>query len=107
MEHNYGRHDWGYGFETTSHSENIWKILEEEIKQAYRSIQNKDFYYLFLEAEIKYNNRNKIYIEIIIEFFICYNLVYDFDIYEIEKDPDFLYYEDLKALFDESDLSSG
>jgi hypothetical protein len=81
---------------------NVWNILEAEIKQTYRSIQNKDFYYLLLEAEFKYNNRNKTNIEIINEFFICYNLVYDFGIYGIEKDPDFLYYEDLNDLFDES-----
>ena len=40
--------------------------------------------------------------DIINEFFDCYNLVFDFDSYGIEKDPDFLYQEDLEALFDDS-----
>ena len=77
-------------------------MLKSEIKLSHRSIQNKDFYYILLEAEFKYNNRNKTQIELINEFFECYNLVYDFDNYGIEKGPDFLYYENLNALFDES-----
>lgn len=102
VEHDHGRHDWGYGYESTSHSENIWNVLQSEIKQTYRSIQNKDFFYILREAEFKYKNRNRSNIEIINEFFDCYNLVFDFDSYGIEKDPDFLYYEDLEALFDDS-----
>ena len=51
LEHNHGRHSWGYGYESTPHSENIWNVLEAEIKQTYRSIQNKDFYYILREAE--------------------------------------------------------
>ena len=86
--------------------------MQEEIRLSYRSIQNKDFYYILCEAEFKYNNRNKTQIELINEFFECYNLVYYFDNCGIEKDPevttlikkcpDFLYNENLNALFDES-----
>ena len=35
LESNHERHDWGYGFESISYSENIWNVLEEEIKQTY------------------------------------------------------------------------
>ena len=86
--------------------------MQEEIRLSYKSIQNKDFYYILCEAEFKYNNRNKTQIELINEFFECYNLVYYFDNCGIEKDlkvttlikkcPDFLYNENLNALFDES-----
>lgn len=92
----------GYGNESTSHSENIWNVLQAEIQQTYRSIQNKDFYYILREAEFKYKNRSKSNIEIINEFFDCYNLIYDFDSYGIEKDSNFLYYEDLEAMFNDS-----
>ena len=46
-------------YESTSHSENIMNALQSEIKESYKSIQNKNFFYFLLEAEFKYNNRNK------------------------------------------------
>ena len=61
LEHNHGRNDWGSGNEATSHSENIWNVLKDEIKSTYKSIQNKNFLYFLREAEFKYNNRNKSY----------------------------------------------
>ena len=101
LKHDHGRNDWGYGNESTSHSQNIWNDLQAEIQQTYRSIQNKDFYYILRKAEFKYKNRSKSNIEIINEFFGCYNLIYDFDSYGIEKDSNFLYYEDLEAMFND------
>ena len=102
LQHDHGRNYWGYGNQSTSHSENIWNVLKAEIQQTYRSIQNKDFYYILREAEFKYKNRSKSSIEIINEFFDCYNLIYDFASYGIERDSNFLYYEDLEAIFNDS-----
>jgi hypothetical protein len=46
---------------------------------------------ILYESEFKYNSRNKTHNEILNEFFDCYNLIYDFFNYRIEKDPEFLY----------------
>ena len=56
------------------------------------------------DEEFKYNNRNLTNIEIINEFFICYNFVYDFDIYGIEKVLIFSIMKILQALFDKSSV---
>ncbi len=69
LQHNHGRNDWGYGLEATSHEENIWNALKDEIKITCKSIPNKNFQYFLLEEKFKYVNRNKTHVELIKEFF--------------------------------------
>ena len=59
LQHNHGKNYWGYGLEASSHAENIWNVLKDEIKTTYTSIPNKNIPHSPREAEFKYVNRNK------------------------------------------------
>lgn len=82
----------GYVNQATSHSENIWNVLKDEIKATYKSIKNKDFLYFLREAEFKYNNTNKNYQDMITEFLACFNIIINFEEYGIEEDNNFYIY---------------
>ena len=90
LEHNHWRKDWGHGLEATSHAENIWNVLKDELKNSYKAITNKNFLYFLREAEFKYVNRNKTNDEMLKEFFDCFNLFSNFEVYGFEKDSFFL-----------------
>ena len=82
-----------YGLEATSHAENLWNVLKDEIKTTYKTIPNKNFLYFLREAEFKYVNRKKNNDELIQEFFECFSLVSNFQDFGFEKDSSFLYNE--------------
>lgn len=55
------------------------------MKETYKSMQNKDFLYFLCESEFKYVNSNKSFDDKMKEFFVCYNLVSNFEDYWIEN----------------------
>ena len=85
-----------------SHAENVLNVLEDEIKNTYKAIPNKNFLYFLCEAELKYINRNKTNDEMLKEIIDCFNLVSNFEVYVFEKDSSFLYNENLNELFNDS-----
>ena len=53
----------------------MWSILKGKIKSIYYVIPTKNIIHFIPEAEFKFKNREKNYIDILKEFFSCYDYI--------------------------------
>ena len=98
QNHSFG--SFGYGLESTSYIEAIWKILKSKIKSIYHVIPYKNLMRFVKEVEFKYIIRNKSYNEKIKEIFDC------FDYFQNVEDDQFYDNEFLNDSNDDYDISS-
>ena len=105
--HVHGQRDFGFGFDSTSHVEDVWGILKQELKNLYVKIRFHNFLYYLWESEFKYKYRNLSNEKKLEQFFAYYNLIKDSD-YDFDslKSDDFLNNEDLNINFYEDYDSS-
>lgn len=54
-----GRHDLGWGSESTSHIEQVWATFKRYIAKLYTTLNQKNFIYYVREIEFHYNARKK------------------------------------------------
>ncbi len=53
----------------------MWSILKNKIKSTYHVIPTKNIIHFIREAEFKFKNREKNYIDMLKEFFSCYDYI--------------------------------
>ena len=56
--HIHGKHDFGFGLDSTSNIKGIWRILKNELKRVYANIHAKNFLLFLKEAEFKVKNKH-------------------------------------------------
>ena len=75
FRHVHGRHDFGFGLQSTSHVKSIWTELKLNIKSIYKSIPSKNFLYFLRESEWKLKTKNLSFKEKLDDFFEMINLI--------------------------------
>lgn len=53
----HGSHDFRFGFESTSHVENLWSVLKAEIISIYKSIPSKNFLFFLKRSRMEDQNK--------------------------------------------------
>lgn len=75
ISHNHSNGIFGLGTQSTAHIEGLWSILKGKIKSTYNVTPTKNIIHFIREADFKFKNREKIYIDILKEFFSCYDYI--------------------------------
>ena len=90
--HNHGAGDFGFGISSTSHIENLWANIKNQIKSIYNKIPNKNFIYFLWEAEFRLILSKKKNEDKLNYFKNCVKIVFqlhEFDFYPEEELIDF------------------